>query len=138
MKTSNLRNKLLIATCVAALSACTQYAQPICNQDAIEWDKWGTPDLPIECQPPETTPIIETLEDNDDEEPRTPSTPTEPDTPDVPDVPDDPDEPHRPDTDEPVDGRGNPGNDKPVGRAGEQDKHEGDSGGTRGASTGKN
>ena len=34
-------------------------------------------------------------------------------------------------------GRNNPGNDKPVGKAGEQDKDVGESGGSRGASTGK-
>lgn len=33
--------------------------------------------------------------------------------------------------------RGNPGNDKPVGKSGEQDKDTGGSGGSKGASTGK-
>ena len=85
---------ILIVGGVALLAACNPPPAPLlCDREAIEWDKWGTPDIPPECQPPNTptkSDLGRSMEiKTPDENP--PDTPDNP--PDEPDTPSDPDEP---------------------------------------------
>jgi len=97
-----------------------------------------TPSVPEVVTPTDTPTTPPSIPPSVPETPSDPDVPEDdtPDTPDTPDVPEDdtPDTPDAPEDDTPS---GNPGNDKDVGKAGEQDKDVGESGGSRGASTGK-
>ena len=46
-------NKIIIITGAAfALTACAQQEAPqLCDRQAIEWDKFGTAEVPLECSP---------------------------------------------------------------------------------------
>ena len=80
-------NKVLLATSLIVITAaCTQEPPKLCDREAIEWNKWGTTDLPPECMPPEVEIKVPYYED-------TPDTPTVPNNPSGPDNPSDPDEP---------------------------------------------
>lgn len=64
--------KITLATALAVITAaCTQAPPKLCDRDAIEWDKWGTVELPSECQPTGALPIgpTPTPEEGDDTTP---------------------------------------------------------------------
>lgn len=97
-------NKLILTTTILSLTlgACTQYAQPVCDREAIAWDKWGEPtELSLECLPsPVMPPVPMVYKERGRDRDRTPRVPTVPDTPTSP--PDGPeDEPETPPSDEP-------------------------------------
>ena len=111
---------------LALLGACATTPPPICDRGAQVWTKYGTQEDTC-AEPALVAPIMTEVPTGGSNSPTESVEVPEPTYP-TPETP----ETHS----EPV--RGNPGNDKNVGRAGEQDKDEGSSGGTKGASTGKN
>jgi len=150
-----MKKILLTTALVATLGACAQgKSEWLCNEAAIAWDKVGEPTEYDEyCTeyfvPYEIIPV-----EHDDDGPRVTNTPTPPsdgpedDTPDGDtdtdtDTPDDTSDTGGGDdsTGDDTVGRGNPGNDKDVGRSGEKvDKgmDESDGSGSRGNSTRRN
>lgn len=74
-------NKLTTTAVVAlsfTLGACTQYAQPMCDREAISWDKWGEPEeLAPECLPTVIATPVPTVRKDRDSNPRR-NTPTSP------------------------------------------------------------
>lgn len=103
-----MKRLLIIAAGTVLLAACAP--PPLCDRANIEWTKYGTAEIPLECRPARYVPVLAgSCEGRCDvgghnEHP-------------VGDPPVD----HpvsEPPTSEPE--RGNPGNDKPVGRAGEK------------------
>ena len=104
---------IYIGASAVLLAACSPTPPPLCDRASIEWNKHGTAEVPLECQPKAwNVPVAEERPDRD--------------CPDCDRVGDPPvghppvSKPpkHEPPTIEPE--RGNPGNDKPVGRAGEK------------------
>jgi len=126
--------KYSIALTGLILAGCTTNPPPLCDREAVEWDKWGTSELAPECSPrPKPRPVTLTGGNGDgpglDHDAGTDAAPDEPDggvdpVPDDsgPDRPPHPDKPEKPDEPEVI---GNPGNDKPVGRAGENPNRKG-------------
>lgn len=119
-----MKTAIILSAVGIALAACTPAPPPpLCDREAVQWDKWGTTLVPAECEAPSPIArptLVPATNDNDrrnptlqPEDPRDPVKPDEPVRPDPrPDAPDEPDEPNEPQ-------RGNPGNHKPVGNAGE-------------------
>ena len=158
-----MKKLMMTAAMGVALAACGQPNTLVCDREAIAWDKWGEPsEMAENCLPSTPAPYVAVVFnelDTDDQSPRVvprvPSTPTSP--PSTPpsgptppsNSPSTPDKPNTPDNDTPRGGpkgnnsgdRGNPGNDKDVGRSGEKvDKGMDENGGSgsRGNSTRRN
>lgn len=69
----------LMGVSAIALSACAaQVAPPICDREAIAWDKWGEPEIQEVCHAPVSAPVtrerdrddrrVETPDDTGDDE----------------------------------------------------------------------
>ena len=127
---------LTMGVIVATLGACATPPPPICDRSAQVWNKFETQE--DMCAEPVVEAPTLTKTSSEGSNSSTESVEVvEPTTPTPEPVQPSPEEETETTPDTPV-VRGNPGNDKAVGRAGEQDKDVGSSGGTRGASTGKN
>lgn len=116
--------KLTLTIPALLLAACTPALPPICDREAVEWNKWGTTLVPAECEPRIARPtIIPVTHDKDRDRRPTPEKPDpkpEPVKPDPKPEPVKPQEPVKPKPPVHSDPKpGNPGNHKPVGNAGE-------------------
>ena len=50
MKTANfIKSGAMISALI--LAGCAAQPEPLCNREAVEWDKYGTAEVPMECQP---------------------------------------------------------------------------------------
>ena len=49
MNANFIKSTALIAAIV--LSGCATQQEPLCDREAIEWDKYGTAEVPKECRP---------------------------------------------------------------------------------------
>ena len=49
---------LIITIAALSLSACATQQEPLCDRDAVEWDKYGTAYLPLECMPKPLAPVL--------------------------------------------------------------------------------
>lgn len=49
MNANFIKSTALIAALV--LSGCATQQEPLCDREAIEWDKYGTAEVPKECRP---------------------------------------------------------------------------------------
>lgn len=106
------------------LGGCTTTPEPICDREAVAWDKWGTTSLAPECSPrPKARPVPVYIPGLGDDDPVDPMMP-----------PSDPPSGSQPPASKPETSRvGNPGNDKDVGKAGEKpEKGMAEQGGVKG------
>ena len=49
MNANFIKSTALIAALV--LSGCATQQEPLCDREAVEWDKYGTAEVPKECRP---------------------------------------------------------------------------------------
>lgn len=63
---------------VVVVSACSiSGPEPLCDREAVEWDKWGTVELPAECLIPPVVLVLDRGENDNDDPTDEPSGPND-------------------------------------------------------------